>query len=170
MKCLDESGVYRGLIEICKDLGLINDEIGKNDLKLPELRELLSKHPAFCDNNTNLGRLAISYGLKVIFCPKYHCELNPIEGLWCDLKRYVRTHNDQSFDKLIGLINDAINQYKSKNLNAILWDRFWKALELYNSGSTYQEVLIELFGTKSSDKTLSHKKNKNFNTKINSEI
>lgn len=103
------------------------------------------------------------YGIKIIWCPKYHCELNPIEGFWCDLKWYVRKWNDQNYSKLNGLIIEGMEQYSRKNLNIKLWLRFWKCLELYNDNFSYQEVLHSLFGAKSSATIINHKKNKNFN-------
>ena len=33
---------------------------------------------------TKLEVLASKYNMKIIYCPKYHCELNAIEGLWCN--------------------------------------------------------------------------------------
>ena len=48
--------------------------------------------------------LAMKYNIKIIYCPKYHCELNVIEDLWCNQKSYVRSVTDQSFDKMLKLI------------------------------------------------------------------
>jgi transposase len=45
--------------------------------------------------------------MKIIYCPKYHCELNAIEGLWCHQKAYVRSRSDQTFDKMIKLISES---------------------------------------------------------------
>lgn len=47
---------------------------------LSDLRKMLSTHQAFASNNTNLDRIAQNFNAKIIWCPKYHCELNPIEG------------------------------------------------------------------------------------------
>lgn len=167
MSCVDEDGIYKGLIRICKELNLIDSEITSRDISLAELREIISKHPAFEVDSTHLERLASTYGHKILFCPKFHCELNPVEGVFCDLKRFVRKHNDQDFRKFNSLIQQAFEKYSSKNLNIKLWNRFWKALEMYNLNKTYQEVLEALFGAKSSGEIQTHKKNKDFNTKIN---
>jgi hypothetical protein len=88
---------------------------------------------------------------------KFHCELNPIEGVWCYLKYYVRKHDDQDFYKFFGLIDKSIEVYQEKNLNIKLWNRFWRALEMYSNGKSCQEVQQTLFGAKS-DVTVSHKK------------
>lgn len=136
---------------------------------MDELRAKLQDHQAFNNENTHLQKLATDYDFKVLFCPKYHCELNPIEGLWCYLKSYVRKNNDQDFSKLLDLIKDGLRLFKDKKLNIKLWNRFWVALDMYNNDSSYQEVLTKLFGAKSSSCPQTHKKNKDFNTKLNKE-
>jgi hypothetical protein len=55
----------------------------------------------------------------------------PIEGVWCERKRFVRKYNDQDFSKLHGLIEESIESFQEKNLNIKLWKRFWKAVEMY---------------------------------------
>ena len=82
------------------------------------------------------------------------------------MKRRVRENNDQEFNKLNSLIINAQEAYKISDLNLKLWNRFWRCLEMYDNGATYQEVLTTLFGTKSSAQIKTHKKNKNFNSKI----
>ena len=51
-------------------------------IKLEDLGNLLLTHPAFTnEKNTRLEQLASKYNIKIIWLPKYHCELNPIEGV-----------------------------------------------------------------------------------------
>jgi hypothetical protein len=177
------------MLEILKDLHLINDDEDSN-YNLPKLREILNTHPAFDEENTALNQVAKSYNGKIIWTPKFHCELNPIEGknilskskmnfkagiylkniklgLWCDSKAYVRKHNDQDFNKLHSLIIKSFEEYEKKHLNIKLWYRFWEANSMYYNGATYQQVLETHFGAKSSSKIVSHKKNKNFNSLLN---
>ena len=63
----------------------------------------------------------------MIWCPKFHCEHNPIEGLKCDFKRYLRKHNTQEFYQLLGLIQKSIIDYKEYVFHVKLWNRFWEA-------------------------------------------
>ena len=51
-------------------------------------------------------------------------------------------------------------------VNAELWNRLWGALLIYNTGSSYSDVLQKLFGAKSSDTVIQHKKNKDFNNNL----
>jgi hypothetical protein len=69
------------LLEILKDLHLINEDDEDSNYTLPKLREILNTHPAFDEENTALNQIAKSYNGKIIWTPKYHCELNPIEGM-----------------------------------------------------------------------------------------
>ena len=158
----DENNVSKGLLAIAKELGLIDDE---QNPKLAELRDIVSRHPAF-DSKTKLDRLAAQYDVKIIWCPKFHCELNPIEGLWCYSKQHVRSENEQDFSKLLDIIKQSFQKYQESTVNAKLWNRFWEALSMYETGATYAEVLTALFGAKSSAVVAHHKKNKDFDKKL----
>ena len=134
IKCFDNSGKSKGLFAIAKELKLLSDKATTSSVSLQDLRNLVSTHIAF-ETCTKLQKLAGEYGVKIIYCPKYHCELNPIEGLWCYSKHYVRKYNNQSFDNLNNLITQFFEEYKKSNLNIKLWHRFWKALDMYKQNS-----------------------------------
>jgi transposase len=118
---------------------------------------LLESHACFTGNSSKLERLAQNYKIRIIWLPKFHCELNPIEGVWCYLKRHVRMRNTQDWKMFFPLVVEVIDMYTDTKYNIKLWHRFWKALELYNNNLSYQEVLQVLFGSKSKE-TVSHKK------------
>ncbi len=65
-----------------------------------------TKNPAIAIT-TQLENLCFKYNVKVLFNPKYHCELNTIEGLWCSLKYYTRKHDNQNFNNMKNLLNKA---------------------------------------------------------------
>ncbi|CAF0906583.1 unnamed protein product [Brachionus calyciflorus] len=56
--CVDQNGIYIGLLDICKKLGLIDNSSSSKDFFLKELREMLLTHPAFDGVNTHLEKLA----------------------------------------------------------------------------------------------------------------
>ena len=145
---LDVNGITKGLFNIAKELNLIPIETLSKEIKLDSLRDIVSQHPAF-EINTKLEQLSLKYGASIIWCPKFHCELNPIEGFWCFLKNYVRKNNDQKFENLFPLIEISIQKYIESGIHAKLWNRFWDAIAMYDSGKTYEQVLQLLFGAKS---------------------
>ena len=155
----DENGLRKckGLFSISKELNLIPADAHTSDKQysLPILRQILSKHKAFT-GISKLEILGMKYGFKIIYCPKYHCELNPIEGLWCYLKQIVRKRNVQSYSELHNLIRETMLSYQSSDLNFKLWKRFWKALSAYKIGKTYEDVLQTYFGAKSSANVTTH--------------
>lgn len=152
----------KGLFNICKELKLIPlDALAKN-YTLDQLRQIIRKHKAF-DERTNLEILAEKYNVKLIFSPKFHCELSPIEGFWCYLKQYIRNRTDQSFDKMVELIEEAKKEFSKSNLNAKLWRRFWQAINMYNKGLQYSEIINLLYGSRKTE-VISHRKI--YNTKL----
>jgi hypothetical protein len=93
--CFDENGESKGLKQIAIELGNSLPE----KIRIDEIRKILNEHPAFSPTKMRT-KLAEKYCVKVIFCPKYHCELNPTEGLWCNQKQYIRKNTDQTFVRL----------------------------------------------------------------------
>ena len=156
--CFYKNGKSKGLKIIARELGLEFD----SKIRVDELRKIVSVHPAF-SNSTKL--LADKYGIKIVFCPKYHCELNPIEGLWCDQKQYIRKNTDQSFVTLKKLIKQSRNEFKKKKLVNKLLKRFWRVLNAYKNGAKYGDVLKTYFSGHSKANNISHLKISNL--KIN---
>ena len=77
--------------------------------------------------------------------PKFHCELNPIEGVWCYQKSFVRKYNEQIFNTFVKLISQSRDVFEEKKISLKLFRRFWKAVDAYNEGKSYSEVLQLFF-------------------------
>lgn len=58
-----------------------------------ELVELLNKVRANYDANYRIDNLAAAEGHHVLRLPPYHCELNPIELVWSQVKGYIAANN-----------------------------------------------------------------------------
>ena len=58
---------------------------------------------------TKLEKLLLRHDYEGFFIPKFHCELNPIERVWAESKKYTRAHCDYSFNGLETTINPALN-------------------------------------------------------------
>ena len=145
LNCFDEEGESKGLFEICKELKLIPLNSKSANVSLNELYEKAKTHPAF-EMESNLAKLGDEYGVKVIFLPKFHCELSPIEGIWAFEKQYIRKRTDQTFPTLRRLLNESRNELHTHYLIPKLWRRFWRTLNDYKDGKNFIEILNDNFG------------------------
>jgi hypothetical protein len=161
----DKDGKSKGLFSLAKELKLIPQDALPKEFKLDRLREIFSQHPSF-QISSKLEQLTTENKAFIIWCPKFHCELNPIEGFWCFLKAYVRRNNDQNFSTFLPLINTSIEKYQESGIHVKLWKRFWDCIEMYESGSSYQDELQSLFGAKNTVNVQHHKNIKHFNTNL----
>jgi hypothetical protein len=167
-------GKSKGLLVIARELNIIVP----NNCKLDELKLLLAQHPCFksvsdsteifhfylsLSQVSKLEQLATLYKVKVIFGPKNHCELNPIEGLWCSMKRYVRRRTDQNYRTMLNLISDSRTHFVAKNISEKLFRRFWKAIKAYKDGQSYAEVLTFFFSNSCKSDVSSHRRVTNQN-------
>ena len=101
--------------------------------------------------------------MKIIFNPKYHCEMNPIEGLWCSMKRFIRQRNDQTFSMMLRLIPGSRKSFFCKNIHCKRFRRFWRTLNAYDQGKTYAEILRMFFSGLCKYEIVSHRKITNSN-------
>ncbi|GES92520.1 hypothetical protein RCL_jg28850.t1 [Rhizophagus clarus] len=63
-------------------------------------RHILSNQPDFLNTKPLIQEVIEARGHKVIFYPKFHCELNYIEMYWGAAKRYARQHCNYSWTGL----------------------------------------------------------------------
>ena len=155
------TGMSKGLLLLAKEMKFVVDD----SIKLDDLRLILSSHSAF-QNTSKLEKLALKYNVKIIFTPKFHCELNPIEGLWCHMKQYVRKRNDQTFSTMLKLIPESRENFSQKQIQLKLIRRFWKVLDAYKTGQTYGEVLTLFFSNLCKSSVVSHRKVTNTNLQL----
>ncbi|CUA75192.1 Periplasmic nitrate reductase [Rhizoctonia solani] len=92
-------GWFKGMAQILRERGLqkvaekraecpgFKCEPGKTDCCC---RRALLNQPDFESRDSNLEEAARELGTRVIFLPKYHCELNPIEQCWGFAKEKYR--------------------------------------------------------------------------------
>ena len=95
------AGQFKGMVQILEERGFQNASKLKaqckkkfSDCDSPEkdccCRRLLFNQPDFAFVESILEMEAKELGLRVIFLPKFHCELNPIEQCWGYAKRLYR--------------------------------------------------------------------------------
>lgn len=93
------AGVFKGMVQILEERGINgvrNLRAECPGFKCPPgsvgccCRRLLYEQPDFRDVETLVETHCRARGFEVIFLPKFHCELNPIEQCWCVAKRKYR--------------------------------------------------------------------------------
>ena len=97
-------------------------------IKLDELHPVLSNHPAF-RTVSRLEKLSEKHQIKIVLNPKYHCELNSIEGFQCC---FVQQKSDQTFPTMFRLSPDSGVYFSERNLQYKLFRRFWRTMNAYN--------------------------------------
>jgi hypothetical protein len=70
---------------------------------------ILEAQDYFSNEVSLLETVILAAGHEVIFCPKFHCELNYIEYYWAHLKRYTRENCKYSFIELENTIFQAMD-------------------------------------------------------------
>ena len=68
-------------------------------------RHCLSAEPDFVAQKEWLREIIESRGHKILFLPKYHCELNYIENVWGYMKSVLRRTCDYNFASLLPKVN-----------------------------------------------------------------
>jgi len=137
-------------------LKLIPDDSKYSTYSLKRLVELACTHKAF-ETKSILSELASKYNIKIIYIPKFHSELSPIEGVWAHEKQYIRKNTDQTFASLRKLLNESRSNLYNHHLIPKLWRRFWRTLEAYNKGEDFLKILNDHFGVKCQVGTVGHR-------------
>lgn len=94
------------------------------------IRYCLQHENDFMNQKEWLSEVVIQSGFSIIYLPKFHCELNPIEMVWCKLKNDLRSENkvfkiDELETKIIQLLN---------NMNITFIRRIFRHVLRYMSG------------------------------------
>ena len=122
-----------------------------------ELYTIVQKEKEMHEKDYRIDRVLSQHGHKVLRLPPYHCDLNPIELIWSDLKGYVSRNNSSFKVKDVEkLIHEGI-AYIDKNKWAKACDhvlgfenKYWVKDNI--QGHLIQPVIIHL-GNESDDET-----------------
>jgi len=80
-------------------------------------------------------------GHRAMFIPKFHCEINPIERVWCHAKQYTRAECDYTFAGLEKTIEIAL---ESVNLDLI--KKFFRKTREYHRAYREGNEIAEIKG------------------------
>ena len=111
MLSLVASGEERYSLGIPKGMKQILEERGINTatLSADDMHTILVQH----DDFKNEKQRVISYlerkGHTALFLPKFHPELNPIEQVWGQAKRYSKCHCNYTHKSLRKVIDPALD-------------------------------------------------------------
>ena len=100
-KLVDSAGVPKGMKRILEERG-INTQTLKGD----DMRVILANHDDFRDEKTVVENFFLS---KWHFIPKFHCEMNPIERVWGQAKRYTHAHTNFTIPGLRNIIEPGLD-------------------------------------------------------------
>ena len=108
-------------------------EVDTTGMKAKDMRELLKTFPDFNGQKTILEDYIEQRGHICIFYPKFHCELSPIERVWCQSKKYTRAYTDGTITRLRKIALDRVTVEQMK--------KFFRTCRDYeNAGGTGREV------------------------------
>lgn len=92
-------GQFKGIVQLLRERGFQVKKGMKLQCMAPKkcipsseccARQLLSEQPGFAEQQSALEEIAEACGCRILFLPKFHCELNPIEQCWGYAKRVYR--------------------------------------------------------------------------------
>lgn len=94
-----------------KGLHTILSERGINTttLKADDMPIILSCHDDLKNEKTQVEHHCFNEGYQVLYFPKFHCELNPIERVWGQSKRYCRAYTNYTLQKLREIVAPGLN-------------------------------------------------------------
>ena len=85
------------------------------DMLKSELYEIIKKHKPR-EKKYEIDRMAREHGHTVVRLPPYHCDLNPIELIWANVKNYVARHNTTwKMKDVAALCEQAVRSVTVKN-------------------------------------------------------
>ena len=63
---------------------------------------------------TRVEELILSKSHRAMFIPKFHCEFNPIECVWCHAKQYMQSYCDYSYNNLEKIIETTLDSVSTE--------------------------------------------------------
>ena len=74
-----------------------------------DMRIIFSNRDDFKREQTVVEKYLSDHGHMVLFIPKFHCEMNPIERIWGQAKVFTRNFTNFTFRHLREIINPALD-------------------------------------------------------------
>ena len=101
-------GVPKGMKQVLEERGIRTES-----LKAEDMRKILSNHEDFRNEKPKVME---EKGYTALILPKFHPELNPIERVWGQAKRYSKSHCNYSLPSLRKVIDPALDSVTLENI------------------------------------------------------
>ena len=111
--------MYFNLEKIPRGMRQVLEERGVNTrgMKADEMRTVLGSHPDFKYEKSSIERFLVEEKKHIMYMlPKYHCELNPIERVWAQIKRYARVYCKYSIISFRKTITPAMESVSHESM------------------------------------------------------
>ena len=106
----------------------------------------MSKEPDFMAEKSLLEKEAEERGDIIVFCVKFHPELNPIESVYRDISKFMRENN--RVGTTVGYLERIESSYESCGLSVEKVRKYFRSsdryLGLYMDGATGDNVLEKM--------------------------
>ena len=128
--------------ELWPEQGLLLECPKTQDRKgcLPEggccARRILEAERDFRDQKGRLQEEVEALGHRVLFYPKFHCELNFIERYWCRAKWYTRENCGYNFEALKETVPEALASVSNATIRGF-YRLALRAIDAYSMGLQY---------------------------------
>ena len=132
---VNRMGQAKGLRTVLIERGVT----AATDMTKKEMMDILGKHEDFKNEKSKIERILQALGHRVLFLPKFHPELNPIERVWGKAKVYAKDKCDYTFNGLRNVIIPAFNSVSTDDIRKF----FRKSRDYahaYREGSTALEA------------------------------
>ncbi|XP_068232177.1 uncharacterized protein [Palaemon carinicauda] len=90
-------------------------ETPTDDLRKSELLEMVQLSSSRIEKDYVTDKMACENGHRIVRLPPYHCQYNPIELIWGQVKKYVAKKNDFKMANLKSLLQEVLQQVSKKN-------------------------------------------------------
>ena len=138
-------GVPKGLRVVLQER-----RIGTTGMNGDQMREVLGSRPDFKNEKCRIERLLVEEHQHIAyFLPKYHCELNLIERVWAQAKRYSKAYCKYSIVSLRKNVVPALESVPLENIKKHfnkVWHYMFAYLEGLSGGSEL-ERLVKVYKT-----------------------
>ena len=86
-------------------------------MRAKEMRDLLKTYCDFNEQKTLLEECIERRGHICKFYPKFHCELSPIERVWCQSKKHTRAYADGTITQLCKIVPEGMDTVTVEQIN-----------------------------------------------------